>query len=83
MIAPINIVAHEQVVRLWTVASNAEELQKILELPMDIATDCNRAFHWLDVGLIYEDITGFITQRLHITLWQGLALFQLLDLRVQ
>lgn len=35
---------HEQIVRVWVGAADAEELHQIMELAMNITTDCDWAF---------------------------------------
>ena len=60
VVPSINIVSHEQVVGVGTVAAYSEQLQKILKLPVNVAADCDRAFDRLDVALLYEDFPGLV-----------------------
>lgn len=42
VVAAVHIVAHEQVVGVWAGASDAEQLQQVLELAVDVAAHLRR-----------------------------------------
>lgn len=48
----VNIVAHEQVIGVGTVAADAAQLQQVLELPVDVAADGDWAPDWLHIALL-------------------------------
>lgn len=35
---------HEEVIRVWTIASDAKQFKKVVNLAMYISYDCNRSF---------------------------------------
>ena len=55
IIPPIDVVPHEQVVRIWARAPDAEQFCEIVELAMNISTDSHRRLHWLYIGLFLEN----------------------------
>ena len=55
VVAAIDVVAHEEVVRVGGLASDLEQLAQVVELSVDIATDGHRGAHLLHVGLIDQD----------------------------
>ena len=44
IVASIDVIAHEEIVRLWDLSSDSEQLHQIVELTMDVTTDCH--WHW-------------------------------------
>ena len=55
VITAIDVITHEQVVGVGGLSSNFEELSKVMELSMNIATDCDRCSYLLDIGFINQD----------------------------
>lgn len=51
IVAPIDVVAHEQVVCVWRATTNFEELHQVMELSVDIAANRHWTFHRLHVKL--------------------------------
>ena len=57
IVTPVHIVAEEDVIHLvWEPARRAEELQQVVELPVDVAADGYRGPHGLDVGLLHQEL---------------------------
>lgn len=68
---------HEDVVCLWTLSSDLEQLHQVEELAMNISTDLSSAqerpsqahSHWtvniLDVALVHQDLLCLLAQLLH------------------
>jgi len=81
--AAVDEVAQEEVVGLWHVAADAEQLLEVVELAVDVAADGDRRVDCLHVGLFGKDLARLRAQRFHLALLDDLALFQLLDLAVQ
>ena len=79
VVASVDVVAHEEVVGVGGVASDAEELGEVVELSMNITTDGNRALDGLDIGLLHEDFPSLVAQLFHFTLTQGFTVHQLGD----
>ena len=55
VVATVDVIAHEQVVRVGWLSTNFEELSKVMELAVDVSADGDRSTHLLDVGLINKD----------------------------
>ncbi len=72
-----------QVVRVRQLAANAEELEQVVELAVDVAADRYRRAHVLHVALGREDLLRLLAQRAHLALAQLLAVHERLDLAVQ
>ena len=51
VVTSIHIVTHEQVVRLGWLASDSEEFLQVVELPMNVTTDCHWGSDYRNVGL--------------------------------
>ena len=56
VVASVDVIPHEQVVRVWGIASNLEELHQVVELSMDITADSDWTPDGLHVGLRLEDV---------------------------
>lgn len=54
----INIISHEQIVRVRWFSTNTEELHQIVKLSMDISANCDGAFDRLDIRLVHENLTS-------------------------
>lgn len=61
IISPIDVVAHEQIVRLRTRASDAEEFGEVVELSVDVAADRYRSVDGLDVRFVLQDFFRLVT----------------------
>ncbi len=54
--SPINIVTQEQVVGVWCLACDLENLQQVMELPMCVTNDHHRRFHMRHIGLLRQQL---------------------------
>ena len=77
------IIAHKEVIGVGSVAADAEELEEIVKLAVDVAADGDGALDGLHVPLLHEDRASMVAKRLHLRLLEVLALHQMLDLTVQ
>lgn len=50
----IDIVSHEEIIGLWDLSSDLEELQQILELAMDVSTNNDWSTNRNNIGFILE-----------------------------
>ena len=58
VVTTIDVITHEKIVCLRGLATNSEELNKIVELTVNITADSDRAIDILDVILFTENFTG-------------------------
>ena len=70
---------HEDVTRHGALSAIAEELEQVVELPVDIATDRDWALHWLHGALLEHEVLHVLAQVLQVELGQQLALLDVLD----
>lgn len=55
VVASVDVIAHEEVIRVWGVAANAEQLGQVVELAVDVTAYCDGAPDSLDVRLLQQD----------------------------
>ena len=55
VVAAVDVVTHEQVVRVGRLATDLEELEQVVELAVDVTADGHRGAHLLHVRLVDED----------------------------
>ena len=55
VIPTVDIITHEQVVGVRWLASNFKEFSEIMELTMDITTNCDWCSYLLDIRFIYQN----------------------------
>lgn len=79
IVASVHVVAEEQVVSEGNVASNGEQLDEVVKLPVDIAADGDGCAYRLRIGLIGEYLHGLVGDKLHLALGDRLELFEGLD----
>jgi len=61
VVASVDIVTHEEVVLVGQVTSNAEELNQVMELTVDITANGDWCSHFLDIRLVDKNLFGLIT----------------------
>jgi hypothetical protein len=52
VVPTVDVVSHQQVVCVWALATNPEELNKVLVLPVYIAAHCHRALDGLHIRFL-------------------------------
>lgn len=57
IVATIDVIAHEQIVCVGQVSTDAEQLDQIVKLAVDVAANCDWAAHGLHVGLAYKNLS--------------------------
>lgn len=57
-------------------AALIKELEKVVELAMDITADGRGCAHRLDVTLLNEDLLDFLAKKSEVSLRENLALFE-------
>ena len=77
--AAVDVVPEEDVVGVGRVAADLEQLQQVVELPVDVPADGHRRPHLNSVRLSLQDLLGQLTQLLDGGLLDLLTLLQLLD----
>lgn len=78
-----NIVAHEEIIGIRSVATYAKKLDEIVKLSVNVAADGDRAFDGLHVPFLHKNSSCLLAQNLYLLFRQRLALHQVLDLTVQ
>ena len=76
VVASVDKVAHEDVGCVRNFPALVEELQQIVELPMDVATDGDGGSDRLDIVLLDEDLLDPFAEHAQVLLVQALALFK-------
>lgn len=54
--SPVHIIAQEQVVGVWCVACNLEDLHQVMELTVRVPHDHNRCPHMRDIALTRQQL---------------------------
>jgi len=62
IVSTIDEIAHKEIVGFRTLATNFEELDEVIELAMDVATDGDRSLNFYDVAFFGQDFLGFVAQ---------------------
>ena len=62
VIATVNIIAHEHIACIWDFATAVEELNKIVELTMDVTADGDGSLDRLAVRLFDENLFNLFTE---------------------
>mmetsp|Transcript_6523 Transcript_6523/g.14256 ORF Transcript_6523/g.14256 Transcript_6523/m.14256 type:complete len:206 (-) Transcript_6523:14-631(-) len=83
VVATVHVVAHEQVVRVRRLSSDAEQLHQVVELPVDVTTDGHGAVDRLNILFLDQNVASFVAQLLDLVLGQVLALVELLNPGIQ
>lgn len=78
-----NIITHEKIVGVRSLAAYPEQLDEIIELTMNISAHGDRTFHRLHIPFLHQNRSSLITKRPHLRLRQRLALHQVLYLSIQ
>merc|ERR1740121_2325304 len=52
----VHKITHEEIVRVWAIPSNLEQLHQVIELPMNVTTYRHRCVYPLDVALFHENL---------------------------
>ena len=55
VVSAIDVVTHEEVVGVWELSSNHEELTQVVELAVDVAANGHGGDHALHVLLVHKD----------------------------
>ena len=58
VVPAVDVVSHEEVVGVWRVAPNPEELLQIMKLPMDVTTHSHGALDTLHIRLGLKNLLG-------------------------
>lgn len=82
-VSTIDVVAHEEVIGVWIGASDLEQLHQVVELAVDVATDCDGTFDGLYVGFVLQHLSRLFAQSSHVVLRELFAGHETLDPAVQ
>lgn len=78
----VNKISHENVSSVWDLTAFVEKFQKVVELTMDISTDCDWSFDWLNVTFFDQNFFNFLAEDSQFSLWKNGAVFNSLEPRV-
>lgn len=73
VVTAIDVVTHEEVVRIGGLAANLEKFTQVVELSVDVTANGDWRTHLLDIRLIDEDFLGLVAEDLDLTFGQWLA----------
>ncbi|KAL9581969.1 MAG: hypothetical protein Q9212_003570, partial [Teloschistes hypoglaucus] len=59
---PVDEIAHEEVVGVWDVSADSEELHQVVELAVDVAAYCYWGVDLDDVAFFYEELSRFVAE---------------------
>jgi len=76
VLASVDIVAHEEVVVIWQLSSDVEELFKIKELTMDVTANGNWGTNRYNVFFMFQNLPCLIAKLFDLILWQWFALIE-------
>jgi hypothetical protein len=51
VVTSVYIISHKQIVCIWTLSTDFEQLHQIMELTVNISAHCDWALHWLHIRL--------------------------------
>jgi hypothetical protein len=59
---PIDEVAHEEVIRVWNIAANAEEFHQVMELAVDVTAYRDGGVDGDDIAFFDEQFSRFVAE---------------------
>jgi len=68
VVTSINEVSHKDVASVRDVSTHFEELQEVLELPMDVPTYFHWSLYWLDVAFLHQELFDLLTKHSKLSL---------------
>ena len=74
MLATVNIITKEQVIRMRRVLGKVEEPQEVLVLAVDVRHNLDRCLQLEEHGLHGDEVLGLVNQRQNLIFWQVAAL---------
>ena len=66
VVTSVNIVTHEEIVGVWRLASDPEQLHQIMELTVNISAHCHWTLDCLNIALLGQDLLRLLTQDLNL-----------------
>lgn len=76
---PVDKISHEEVGNVGRISSYFEELEEVIELSMDVSTDCDRRVDAGKIGLLCQDFLGLVAQEFNTGLFYELVVFYLAE----
>ena len=83
IIAAVDVITHEQIVRCRRLTTDLEEFKQIVELAVDVAADSHRHAHLLHVRLVDQDLLRLVAEGFHLGLGEWLACQKIFNLQVE
>jgi len=75
----VDEIAHEEIIRIWHIASYAEELHQIVELPVDVTAYRDGCVDSNDISLFNQEFAGLVAEFADLGFWDRPARAQLRD----
>jgi hypothetical protein len=75
VISTVNVVTHEHIGGIRNLTAFVKQLQQIVELTMDVPTNCNWGRNWLDIALFNQDFLNLLAKNSEIAFGKYFALF--------
>ena len=54
MISSINIITHKKIICIWSLSAYFKQFHQIIELPVDVTTNCYWSFNRLNIAFLLE-----------------------------
>lgn len=62
VVATIDVISHEEIVSVGRAATDLEELAQVVELTMDITTNCYRGTNFLHIRFVNQNFFGLYSK---------------------
>ena len=73
--ATINEITHEDVSGVRNFTAFVEQFEQVVELAVNVSTDGDWSFNWLDVAFLDQDFLYFLAEDAELALWKDGSLF--------
>ena len=70
VVAPVHVVTHKEIVCVWRLAPNPEQLHEVVKLAVHIAANRHRALDRLNIALFRQNLFRFLAKNFHLQMQQ-------------
>jgi hypothetical protein len=75
----VDKISHENIASVWNFTALVEKFQKIVELSMDISTNGNRSFNWLNITFFDQNLFDLFAKDSKFSFWKNCSVFDGLE----